>query len=115
MLQERIQERIVVEKDIPVPHMMEKTIEVVKLSPQGHVQNRTVEQIIDMPVVVQETVETPQIQLIVQKVQKTAEVPQAQSTDNVMNALWSCRGKFQQFKLHRKPSRIHRPSPLYRS
>ena len=47
MLQERIQERIVEETDIPVRHMMEKTIEVMKPIPQERVQNNTVEQIVE--------------------------------------------------------------------
>ena len=103
---DRVRGRIVEQTDVPVPHMMEKTIEVMKHNPQKHVQNHTVEQIMDMPVVVQrqvqKTVEVPQIQFIdkavdvpvivqrqvpiVRKVQKTVEVPQAQSTDEVMDA-----------------------------
>ena len=103
---EFLEELIIEKSDVLVPHLMEKTIEVVKLIPQERVQNRTVEQIIDMPVVVQrqvqETVEVPQLQFIdkavdvpvvvqrqvpiVQKVQKTVEVPQAQSTNKMMNA-----------------------------
>ena len=98
----RIQERIIEETDVPVPHMMEQTIEVVKHIPQEHVQNHTVKQIIDMPVMVQETVEVRQIQFIdeavdvpvivqrqvpiVQRMQNTVEACQAQSTDRVMNA-----------------------------
>ena len=50
MPQEQIQERIVEETDIPVPHVMEKTIEVVKHTPQKQAQSCTVEQIIDAPV-----------------------------------------------------------------
>ena len=45
----RIQECTVEETDVPVPHMMEKTIEVVRFIPQERVQNRTVEQVIDEP------------------------------------------------------------------
>ena len=98
----RIQECTVEETDVPVPHMMDKTIEVVKLSPQERVQNRTVEQIIDVPTLqIQETVEVPQVQFIdkavdvpvviqrqvptVQKMQKTAEVPQVQFIDKVVD------------------------------
>ena len=99
----RIQECIVQETDVPVPHMMEKTIEVMKLIPQERVQNRTVEQVIDVPVLqIQETVEVPQIQLIdevvdvpvvvqrqvptVEKVQKTVKVRQVQFIDKVVDA-----------------------------
>ena len=100
--QEQIQERIVEDTDIPVPQMMEKTIEVVKPIPQEQVQNRTMGRVIDVPVLqIQETVEVPQVQFIdravdvpvvmqrqvpiVQKVQRTVEVPQARSTDKVMD------------------------------
>ena len=87
--------------DIPVPHVMEKTTEVVKLIPQERIQNRTMEQIIHVPVL-QETVEVPQIQFIdeaadvpvivqrqvpiVQKMQKTVEASQVKSPDRVMYA-----------------------------
>ena len=47
--QERTQERSVEETGVPVPHVMEKTIEVVKLSPQERDQNSTMEQLIDEP------------------------------------------------------------------
>ena len=46
---ERIQERTVEEDDVPVPHVMEKTVEDVKFIPQERVQNRIMEQIIDVP------------------------------------------------------------------
>ena len=99
----RIQECIAQETDVPVPHMMEKTIEVMKLIPLERVQNRTVEQVIDVPVLqIQETVEVLQIQLIdkvvdvpvlvqrqvptVQKVQKTVKVRQEQFIDKVVDA-----------------------------
>ena len=36
--------------NIPVPHMIEKAIEVVKFIPQEQVQSRIMEQIIDTPV-----------------------------------------------------------------
>ena len=101
MPQEQIQERIIEETDVLVPHMMEKTTEVMKLIPQEHVENHTVGQIIDMPVMmqrqVQKSVEVPQIRSIdeavdvpvivqrqvpiVRKVQRSVEVPQAQSTE----------------------------------
>ena len=48
--QERIQERLAAETNVHVPHVIEKTIEVVKFIPQERVQNRTVSQIIDVPV-----------------------------------------------------------------
>ena len=99
----RIQECTVEETVVPVPHMMEKTIEVVKLIPQERFQNRTAEQIIDVPILqIQETVEVHQVQFIdkavdvpvvmhrqvptVQKMQKTAEVPQVQFIDKVVDA-----------------------------
>ena len=108
-LAEEIMERTIEEAiNIPLPHVVEKTIEGVKLIPQERVQNCTVEKTINMPVTmqhqVQKTVEVPQTQFIdkavdvpviaqrqvpiVRKAQKTVEVPQAQSTDDeVMNAL----------------------------
>ena len=46
--EERIHERTI---DVPVPHVVEKTSETVKLIPPERVQNCTVEQIIDVPVV----------------------------------------------------------------
>ena len=49
--QERTQEHTVEETEFPVPHVMEKTSEAVKLIPQERVQNCAVRQIIDMPVV----------------------------------------------------------------
>ena len=63
MPEEQIQERIVEETDIPVPHMMEKTVEVMKPVPQERVQNNTVEHIVDMPVsqIQDETVEVIQL------------------------------------------------------
>ena len=44
-IQERIVEQIM---DIPLPQIMEKMMEVVRIIPQEHVQNRTVEQIVDV-------------------------------------------------------------------
>ena len=97
-LAEEIMERTIEETiNISIPHVMEKTIEGVKLIPQERVQNCTVEQFIDMPVMMQrqvrKTVEVPQRQFvdkavdmpvivqrqvpIVRKVRKTVEVPQA--------------------------------------
>ena len=44
-------EELIIEKsDVPVPHVMKKTIEVVGLIPQEQAQNRTVRQITDVPV-----------------------------------------------------------------
>ena len=46
--------------NIPVPHMIEKVIEVVKFIPQEQVQSRIMEKIIDTPVSqIQETDEVP--------------------------------------------------------
>ena len=105
--QERTQEHTVEETEFPVPHMMEKTIEVVKLIPQEKVQNRTMERIIDMPVMAQHQVQKRlprflQTEFIdkavdvpvvmqrqvptVQKVQKTAEVPQVKFIHKVVDA-----------------------------
>ena len=47
---ERIQERTVEEDRVSVPHMMEKTIEVMKPISQERVQNDAVERIFDLPV-----------------------------------------------------------------
>ena len=45
------QSELIIEKsDVPVPHVMKKTIEVVKLIPQEQAQNHTVRQITDVPV-----------------------------------------------------------------
>ena len=69
--------------DILVPHVMEKTIEVVNLIPQEQVQNHRVEQFIDkavdVPIIVQRQVP------IVQKVQKTVEVFQTQFINKVVD------------------------------
>ena len=56
---EFLEELIIEKSDVPVPHAMEKTIEVAKLIPQEQVQNRTVRQIIDDPIprVMEETLE----------------------------------------------------------
>ena len=87
--------------NIPVPHMIEKVIEVVKFIPQEQVQSRIMEQIIDTPVSqIQETDEVPWTQFIykavdvpvivrrqvpiIRKVQKTAQGSQAQLIDKVM-------------------------------
>ena len=64
--------------DVPVPHMMEKTIEVVKLIPQERAQNRTEEQTIDVPVEAQRRVPT------IQLVKKTVEMPQVLIPDRVL-------------------------------
>ena len=49
--QEGIQERLVEEiVDVPIPQVMEKTVEVAKHIPQEPVQSYTLEQIVDMPV-----------------------------------------------------------------
>ena len=48
--EERIQERIVEETDVPVSLVMEKIIEVAKHVPQERVQNYTVEQLVDATV-----------------------------------------------------------------
>ena len=51
MRQDRIQERIVEETtDVPIPEVMEETVEVVKHIPQEQVQSYTVEQIVAVPV-----------------------------------------------------------------
>ena len=88
--------------NIPVPHMIEKAIEVVKFIPQEQVQSRIMEKIIDTPVLqIQETDEVPWTQFIykavdvpvivrrqvpiIRKVQKTAQVSRAQLIDKVMD------------------------------
>ena len=102
--------------NIPIQQMLEQTIEVAKAIPQERV---------DIPDVVQRqspmvqksqnTIETPQVQHIDkighfpdvqegQTVQKTVEIP-------VGVSMTAQRSEPQQIKLHRKPSRIHRPSP----
>ena len=55
--------RIVEETHILVPHIMEKTIEVMKPVPQERVQNNTVERIVDVPnsQIQEETVEVIQL------------------------------------------------------
>ena len=51
MPQERIQERIVEEIiDVPVPEVMEKTVEVGKHVRQEGMQSYTVEQIVGVPI-----------------------------------------------------------------
>ena len=87
--------------DIPVPHVMKKITEGVKLIPQEHAQNRAVEQIIDAVSQIQETAEVLQAQFIdkvvdvsvhkqrqvpaVQVAQKAAEAPQIQFIDRTVN------------------------------
>ena len=113
-VQDRVQQRMVEQTtetpatslaeetiDIPVAHVMEGTIEGVKLIPQEQVQNHTVEQIIDVPFHRFMRLEVPKIQFIdkavdvpvvvqrqvpiAQKVQKTSEVPQMQLIDKVVD------------------------------
>ena len=61
---ERIQELIIDKPEVPVPHVMEQTTEVVKLIPQERGQNRTMEQITDVPVSqIQQTVDIPSSQI----------------------------------------------------
>ena len=104
MPQEQIQERIVEETDIPVPHVMEKTIEVAKHIAQERTSDCVVEQTVDIPVQqkLEQTVEVVRtncgrissaadfsrdVQMQVQAVQvaqKTVKDPQTQSTSKVM-------------------------------
>ena len=96
----RNQELIIEKPEVPVPHVMEQTTEVVKLIPQERGQNRTMEQITDVPVsqIQEQTVEVvkaiPQERVpvgsqrqtpMVQKSQKTIEIPQAQYSDEVVD------------------------------
>ena len=62
---EFLEELIIEKSDVPVPHVMEKTIEVVKLIPQEQAQNRTVRQITDVPVprVMEENTEVEMLKL----------------------------------------------------
>ena len=46
---EFLEELIIEKSDVPVPRVMKKSIEVVKLIPQEQAQNRTVRQITDVP------------------------------------------------------------------
>ena len=69
--------------NIPVPHMIEKVIEVVKFIPQEQVTDEVpwtqfIYKAVDVPVIVRRRVP------IIRKVQKTAQVPQAQLIDKVM-------------------------------
>ena len=70
--------------NIPVPHMIEKVIEVVKFIPQEQVTDEVpwtqfIYKAVDVPVIVRRQVP------IIRKVQKTAQVPQAQLIDKVMD------------------------------
>ena len=47
--QERIQERTVEETDVPVPHVKEEIVEVVRQIPQEQLQGRTMEQTVAVP------------------------------------------------------------------
>ena len=62
---EFLEELIIEKSDVPVSHVMEKTIEVVKLIPQEQAQNRTVRQITDVPVprVMEENTEVEMLKL----------------------------------------------------
>ena len=78
---ERIQERIVEQTDVPVPHMMKKTIERAKHIPQERVQDNTMEHIVDVPVsqIQEETVEVtqrvPQDRMSDHVVEQTVDIP----------------------------------------
>ena len=70
--------------DVPVPHVMEKTIEAVKLIPQERVQNCTVEQIIiDVPAVKQGRVPATQT---LQKVLEESQVQFPSLAEEIVKA-----------------------------
>ena len=62
---EFLEELIIEKSDVPVPHVIEKTIGVVKLIPQEQAQNRSVRQITDVPVprVMKENTEVEMLKL----------------------------------------------------
>ena len=88
--QERIQERIIKETDVPVPRMMKKTIELAKHIPQERLQNNTVDQTVEVPIskIQEETVEViqllPQDRMSDRVVQQITDSPS--STDSVADS-----------------------------